>query len=185
VNPCTYIFPYIGSVQSFQCPSFEVIPGLCCTEEAERVPQLLMVNGQPALVNPHYRPNPYLGCCGYGPGSSPGWNVASTNPRWWVLANLDDASEKIFQFDGLRTHSPYGSSPKYANQNYWLNSIGDGDRANPFNYGPVAANWGSPNMGAWHMAGTNAAFLDGHVAWHPSTSTTTFHDLDDDHWALP
>lgn len=183
INPSTAIYPYVETLKVYQCPSFQIIPEVG-SSAAHTPPRLVVVNGHQAVANPQYRPNPYLGCMGYGPGSWPGWNMGNP-PSMWVVDRIDNPSGKIFQFDGLRTWSPYGASPKMADANYWLNSTGDDDRSNPFNYGPVDAYWGAPNMGKWHLDGTNVVYLDGHVTWEKSNSSVTFYDLDDIHWSFP
>jgi len=183
--PSTFIYPYVNNPASFACPDFQFLPG----HAGPSVPTLLTVNGVNALKYSQYKYNPYLGCQGYGPGSYPGWTMGVAGPPvpQWSLERLNNISYKVFMFDGLRPSSPYGSSPQMAaaSTGYWLNTTGDGDRSNPYNYGPVGAFWYAPNMGAWHMKGTSVAFLDGHAEWCAGSSTTTFYDLTDAHWRLP
>jgi len=184
-NPCTFVYPYINSLKVFTCPGFQFLPGM--SSDSEPAPYLVTVNGVMAMRRSHYKSNPYLGCQGYGPGSYPGWNVNSGYPvPQWRMGDIEEPSSKVFLFDGLRTSSPYGSSPQRATlSDAWQNLTGDGDRSNPYNYGPAGGWWYAPNMGPWHNEGTNVSFLDGHVAWQAPTSTTTFLDLDDEHWSLP
>ena len=85
-------------------------------------------------------------------------------------------------FDASSAGRPYGATPGYAASFSWQNTLGDMDRSNPQNYSP---DWLSPNIGVWHLKGTNVLFLDGHVQKESSTSEVTFHDFDDSDWDLP
>ena len=183
-NPCTFIYPYVEVARTFACPAFQFLPGV--TGAAQ--PYVLTVNGVLALKNSHYKSNPYLGNQGYGPGSYPGWNLSVLGPPvpQWNISSLENTSAKVFLFDGLRPTSPYGSSPERAAQSdAWLNTTGDGDRSNPYNYAPTGGFWYAPNMGCWHLKGTNVVFLDGHASLCAAKGPYTFYDLTDSHWTLP
>ncbi|OPZ25530.1 MAG: Type II secretion system protein G precursor [Lentisphaerae bacterium ADurb.BinA184] len=183
-NPCTFIYPYVEVARTYACPGFQFLPGI--TDAA--YPYTLSVNGVLALKNSHYKSNPYLGCQGYGPGSYPNWNLGVAGPPvpQWSISSLDNTSAKVFLFDGLRPTSPYGSSPRRAAEaDAWLNSTGDDDRSNPYNYAPAGGFWYSPNMGRWHGNGTNVVFLDGHARLCAAKGPFTFYDLTDSYWKLP
>jgi prepilin-type N-terminal cleavage/methylation domain-containing protein/prepilin-type processing-associated H-X9-DG protein len=182
-NPCTFVYPYVETIRVYICPSFQFLPAM----SSPGAPYLLTVNGVIAVKNSQYKSNPYLGCQGYGPGSYPGWNVSSGYPvRQWNIGDFEEPTEKVFLFDGLRKGSPYGSSPqRAAAPDAWLNSTGDGDRSNPYNYAPDGGYWYASNMGFWHSKGTNVVFIDGHVTWCAANGDVTFYDLNDSHWSLP
>jgi len=185
-NPCTLLYPEVGSIESFACPGFVFLPGM--SSDTEPKPYILTVNNVMCVKRSHYKANAYLGCQGYGPGLlPPEWNVSSNYPvPQWSMDRLRGASSKVFLVDGLRTNSPYSSTPgRAARTDSWLNLTGDNDRSNPYNYAPPGGWWYASNMGAWHLKGTNVLFLGGHVEWHPSTSDTTFYDLTDAYWKLP
>ena len=185
LNPSTMTYPYIMNIKMYTCPAMLFPPGLGMNPSTPFI--TTGPNGKEALMNSQYKANPYLGCNGYGPatGAASGqWN--SPDPAKWrsidrASDSLGDVSSKVFMFDGLRPDFPYGPTPKKADLSYWLNTTGDGDRGNPYNYATHTA----PNIAAYHMKGTNVVFLDGHAQWCARTSTTTFYDLTDSHWSIP
>jgi prepilin-type N-terminal cleavage/methylation domain-containing protein/prepilin-type processing-associated H-X9-DG protein len=188
-NPCTFLYPHVGTINSFACPDFRFLPGI--SDPVDPKPSLLTVNGVIAMQRLHYRANPYLGCQGYGVGSYPAWNISSGYPvPQWRIEALSGVSSKVFLVDGVCTWRPYGASPQRAAQpDCWQNLTGDNDRSNIYNYSPnlsPGTSWyNSPNMGVWHLKGTNVLFLGGSVEWYPADSDTTFYDLTDTHWTLP
>ena len=188
-NPCTFIFPYANAVEVFDCPAFKFLPNAFTGDEfGPPTWQAYGSQGAMALRLSRYKANPYLGCRGYGVGSYPSWTYPGEDlpPALWNIGRISDTTVKVFLFDGLRPRTPYGASPQRAAVNdAWQNLTGDGDRSSPYNYLPAGQHYNSSNMGAWHLKGTNVAFLDGHVERCKSTSEATFYDLTDSHWKLP
>jgi len=167
------VYPYIESLQIYQCPAY-------ADPVHPHGPEMGYFNGKPYLIFPNYRPNPYFGYDGYGPGMPAG--VPWRAPGGVRMSAISGPSGKVFLFDARRTWNPYGSSPKNADVSYWANLSGNGDRSDQINYSPY---WGSPNMGTWHDRATVVAFLDGHVERLPWDSHKTFYDLDDEYWSVP
>ena len=193
------LLPYLKDLNLYKCPLY---PNQPADASPPSYPWLTTVAGKPALFFVTYRPNPFFGIQGWGPGAvsnGAGSNACSDAHRPTPgyeearVSRIVESSNMVLYHDAVRARSPYSASPGCATA-WYTNGLGDGDRGNPWNY----SNWpGFPNMGTWHNGrqlcigqdgnsyydgSTTVLFVDGHTELLPRTSDKTFYDVGNKYW---
>ncbi len=167
------LFPYAGeNLALHSCPAY-------AHPTNPKDPILGTLNGKQYLVFSNYRFNPYGGGHGYGLGGSPGGLGPGYNVDPVVGRKLDrqrDPANLVALFDAFGTWYPYVPSPAVGNYHY----IG-GDRAQYSAYSPW---YWHPNIGLWHLNGSNVTFLDGHGEHCAIDDERTYMDFKDQYWEL-
>lgn len=160
-------YPYVKNIGLYSCPSnpnakpiYGPCPGCPPIDDPAR-----SLGYTSYLIYAQYRPNPYLGHHGMGPGYRTNGGCSSVLWPPIALAQVPKPAETVLLHDARLDWMPYGSSPGCGSL-YFTNATGDGDRGNPANYDPW---WTCPNIGIWHSEGANLAFVDGHAKWLPKS----------------
>ena len=196
------LYPYVKDITLYACPDYRQPNESVSRPYYAPVPG--PANGNPGLFYSNYRPNPYLGIDGYGPGGNATGPNACDRPYQplqpggdAVLSRVIESSDTVLCHDAQRAGSPYNASPNCAAMAYWTGGV-DNDRTNPYNYGAGGTSyWGRPNIGLHHNGryfttdianyeyyngSSNVLFFDSHIELLSGTSEKTFYDVNNRYW---